>query len=190
MIQIVNRIGQLPTHPTERYNDRSVSSINMVVVHHSATTTGNSTSFANYHVFQNGWPGIGYHFVISKSGGIEQTNELNITSYHAGNVNYRSIGILLVGDYMQETPPQAQLDAAVSLIRLLEQQLGRPLEIVGHRDVMSNRTCPGVNLNVDDIARRVAGFSLPPSSILPMGANPAIILGMGVLALIAFLRLK
>lgn len=190
MVQIIDRVGQLPTHPTKQYGTRSFSAINMAVIHHSATTSGNSTSFARHHVDNNDWPGIGYHFVIAKNGAIERTNDLATISYHAGNVNSRSVGILLIGDYMQQIPPRAQIDSAVRLIVMLEQQLGRPLEIVGHRDVMANRTCPGVNLNVDDIARRVAGFSQPPSIFQTMGANPAMILAMGILALIPLVRLK
>jgi N-acetylmuramoyl-L-alanine amidase len=75
-LQIKNIIDTLAKHKAKTYKTRSTDKIKYIIVHHSATVQGSAESFANYHVKNNGWPGIGYHFVITKKGEIYQTNHI------------------------------------------------------------------------------------------------------------------
>ncbi len=144
-----NIVEELPKG-NSNYSKRSISSIDKIVIHHSATNSGTPKAYANYHVNTRGWPGIGYHFVIQKDGSVFQTNYLDTVSYHTSGQNTRSIGICLTGNYDSQQPPALQLDALINLIRYLAKFLGR-LDIHGHND-FSSKSCPGDHINVQTIS--------------------------------------
>ena len=156
-LNVNNITGKLKKHPSKKYSKRGLGQIDNLVVHHSATASGTPQAYANYHVDHNGWPGIGYHFVIQKDGSIFQTNDLETVSYHVSNHNTRSIGICLTGDYDTQQPPQVQLDQCGFLIAALRNKLLQALEISGHRD-FSTKSCPGSNVDLAYI-KRVADAS-------------------------------
>ena len=157
-IPIENQVYRLPKALLKSYDTRSLDKINQVVIHHSATESGSPESYALYHIHNNGWPGIGYHYVISKAGKIVQTQFLKTVSFHTSGQNTRSVGICLTGNYDTQEPPAAQLDACVKLIKYLEDKLGRPLAIAGH-NAYSAKSCPGSHINVNLIQQRVKGFT-------------------------------
>lgn len=159
-LSVQNLVKKLSTHLWRRYKKRTLDKIDMVVVHHSATATGTAEAYARYHVSNNGWPGIGYHFVIDKDGTIHQTNELETISYHVSGQNTNSIGICLTGDYDRQKPPEEQLNKCAQLIAMLRQQIGRPLKIRGHA-AFSTKTCPGLHFNMEEIVRRVNAYENP-----------------------------
>lgn len=145
---VQNISGKLPKHPEKVYQSRSLLDIDQIVLHHSATLNGTALAFANFHIQERDWPGIGYHFVIAKNGEIEQVNELTTVSYHTQGQNLQAIGICLVGDYDKQTIPDAQLSCCVLLCRHLFQKLGRELIINGHNQYAS-KSCPGHNTKID-----------------------------------------
>jgi N-acetyl-anhydromuramyl-L-alanine amidase AmpD len=154
-IPINYQANVLPRSIWKSYSKRSLSEIDQVVIHHSLTTSGSAVEYAKYHVDNNGWPGIGYHYVISKDGEIVQSQPLKVISFHVSGQNTRSIGICLTGNYDTQQPTEAQLDACVKLIRWLQdKELKRKLEIAGHNQY-SSKSCPGRNINVNEIAARV-----------------------------------
>jgi N-acetyl-anhydromuramyl-L-alanine amidase AmpD len=141
------KTGELKRHPTLEYNTRPLSGVTHIIVHHSASRTHMAEDFARWHVDQRGWPGIGYHFVIEKDGTIIQGNPIDLRSYHASPYNTRSIGICLSGNFDQEQPTTAQLQALDWLVADLRRRLkqfnnGHTLEVLGHRNV-SSTSCPG-----------------------------------------------
>lgn len=140
--QITNITDELPRHKSKHYRTRSLGQIDTLVIHHSATPdTITARSIANYHVTTKDWPGIGYHFVITSDGEILQTNTLETASYHAGGSNNYSIGICLIGNFMDEPPPPQQINAATALIAYLRTQMG-PLSLQPHRK-LNQTACPG-----------------------------------------------
>lgn len=149
---IVNITDSLPVHSSKVYGSRSLDQVRYLVVHHSATTSGSPQAFANHHVNTNGWPGIGYHFVIQPDGQVYQTNDLNTISYHVKNNNTKSIGICMTGnfDVGDSAPTQAQYSSLVSLLADLKSDLGTHLNIVGHRDLQV-KACPGKNVSIEKI---------------------------------------
>ena len=156
-IPIENQVYRLPKALFKRYDTRSLEKIEQVVIHHSATESGSPESYALYHIHNNGWPGIGYHYVISKAGKIVQTQRLKTVSYHTSGQNTRSVGICLTGNYDTQSPPTVQLDSCVKLIKYLEDKLGRPLAIAGHNEY-GTKSCPGSKVNVNLIQQRVKGL--------------------------------
>lgn len=147
--EIADIVEELPKHATKRYATRPLSAIKALTIHHTVSPPDRAVAqIAAYHVTGKDWPGIGYHFVISDTGKIYQTNRLETKSYHAGSAepgdeNLWSVGIALQGDFTEAPPPPAQLDAARWLVGWLKGQL--PIEVVvGHREMPGAATaCPG-----------------------------------------------
>lgn len=151
-------VYKLKRHWWKQYDSRDTDDIDLVIIHHSATTSGSAEAYARYHVESNGWPGIGYHYVISKEGKIEQTQFLKTVSYHTSGQNTRSVGICLTGNYDTQQPPSVQLESCIKLIRYLEGKLGKRLAIEGHNE-HSSKSCPGGNIDVNEIENRVRNIA-------------------------------
>jgi hypothetical protein len=157
---LIDVVDQLKKHATLTYASRPLSAITTLTIHHSVSGGGSNplaevTSIANYHVAPrpnapDGWPGIGYHFCIGANGTIYQVNHLTTKSYHAGSwnapgdENLWSVGCCLLGNFTDNPPPQAQLDAARSLVAYLKGQLPTIAAVTRHRDMPGAQTqCPG-----------------------------------------------
>lgn len=100
---------------------------------------------------------VSAHFLVYEDGRIEQLVPLSNAAWHCGTVrnptkigapllhpganpNLYSIGIEFAGKGNQTTWPEPQLRAGGTLLQLL----GYPkLPVLLHRDIRSNKTCPG-----------------------------------------------
>lgn len=129
-----------------------------IIIHHSATPSGNARIFDRWHREQNGWDGVGYDFVIgngsdSPDGAVEVTFRWRQqrAGAHCGGTpdnwaNEEAVGICLVGDFSQDRPTAAQLQALTRLVRFLQQRYGISTQrIYGHGTTPGARTteCPG-----------------------------------------------
>ncbi|MCB0085652.1 MAG: N-acetylmuramoyl-L-alanine amidase, partial [Caldilineaceae bacterium] len=79
-------------------------------------------------------------------GTVEQTNQLETTSYHVYQHNHYTVGIAFAGSFMNgRIPTSNQLRVGAHLIAWLMQELHIPLARVwGHREFPENTTvCPG-----------------------------------------------
>jgi N-acetyl-anhydromuramyl-L-alanine amidase AmpD len=127
-----------------------------IVVHHSATPTGNAAEFDREHR-RKGWDELGYHFVIDNGlggpdGRIETGSRWTAQKHgaHTGGTpnneyNDRGIGICLVGNFEETRPTAAQLDSLRRLVLHLARLYGIPSShVIGHRDAPNAKTlCPG-----------------------------------------------
>ncbi|MGB5048553.1 MAG: N-acetylmuramoyl-L-alanine amidase, partial [Caldilineaceae bacterium] len=145
--------GQLPRHPSLRYEQRRLESINHLAVHHTAMPSHvGPERIAAIHVEadpergKEAWPGIGYHFFVHADGRIDQTQPLENLVYHVAGHNQQTVGIVFAGSFMNgNVPTQPQLQAGGRLVAWLLQELKLPLQHVwGHKEFAGNRTtCPG-----------------------------------------------
>ena len=136
-------VDQLPRKPG--YGSRPFSSIRYVVLHHVGSRVNRdytALEIARYHVDTNGWPGIGYHYLVHPAGQVDQVNQLGTRSYHCRGLNGESIGVCLAGDFGKAEPGFEQIEAVGRLVTELEVELGRELIVLGHGDVPST-SCPG-----------------------------------------------
>lgn len=142
-IEIEQKSKSLAQHPFKKYRVRPEHLIQKVIFHHSATRIGSAEAFANYHVNENDWPGIGYHFVIL-GGSIVQTQPLNRITYHCKGQNTTSIGVCIVGNFDERAPTIEEYGAAAHLVAYLDDLLPHltHLDVEYHRD-HSRKTCPG-----------------------------------------------
>lgn len=121
----------------------------MIVLHHTggADIDASAEEIDQWHK-NNGWVGIGYHYVIRKDGTIEKGRPDWTVGAHAYGENWHTIGIHLSGDFSVAEPTEAQIESTAMLLANLCTDYGIPIDedhIVGHRDLMST-DCPGDNL--------------------------------------------
>ena len=146
-------VDQLPRHVRLRYEQRPLSQITHIAIHHTAAPPRvSSARIAELHIAadptrsKEAWPGIGYHFFVHEDGTIEQTNQLETASYHLVRHYGYSVGIVFAGSFMNgKIPTSAQLRSGAHLVAWLMQELKIPLARVwGHREFPDNMTvCPG-----------------------------------------------
>lgn len=132
------------------------------VIHHTVTSNDPADpayivrAIYQYHALSRGWGDIGYNFLIDRQGNIYEGRKGGdgVVGVHAGDYNYGSIGIALMGDYRTAEMTPAMKEALVSLMAWEADRFGiNPLEssyfvhrnfpnVVGHRDLWST-VCPG-----------------------------------------------
>lgn len=143
-MRIQNIIDSLEKHPTLRYNKRPLDSIKRIIIHHSGTTPNVSTQrIAEFQVKDKGLPGITYHFCITEQGEALQGQALTTTAAHAGQDSWDSIGVCLLGNFMQTLPPEAQLNATASVVAQLISALKLSTDAVIGRIEISSVQSPG-----------------------------------------------
>ena len=132
-----------------------------IVIHHAGLSVDKDSTAEEIHQFHRevrGWAGIGYHYIIRKSGDIEQGRWPSLVGAHSQDNNENSVGICLAGNFDLAKPSRAQMDAVKELAAWLCQEYGLdPMKkgvIVGHRD-LNDTSCPGKNLypRLDEIRR-------------------------------------
>ena len=120
---------------------------NCIVVHHIGSTNADvSAETVHQWHLNNGWSGIGYHFLIRKDGTIEEGRPLGTVGAHVYGENRHTVGINIVGNFETAVPTEAQTTAAAHLIASLctVYQFDPAWEqtVFGHRD-LSATACPG-----------------------------------------------
>lgn len=124
-----------------------------VIIHHTASADVPASTIHQWHLNQ-GWSGIGYHFVVRANGTIERGRpELAIGAHSGPAGNGDSIGIVLTGNFETGKPTEEQMNALVELIKDLRSRYGN-LSVIGHKDVVAT-ACPGRNFPWDDLKRRL-----------------------------------
>lgn len=125
----------------------------MIVVHCSATQPLahlGAREIDGWHR-DNGWMGIGYHYVIRTDGTVERGRPEAMRGAHAAEVNDHSIGICLIGGVDAKGKPSAnftglQLAALSDLLAGITDRHGIT-KIVGHRDIPGvKKACPSFNV--------------------------------------------
>lgn len=143
----------IPDSVLSELNKFKLRSWRYIVIHHSASDSGNAATIGKYHKNVKGWVnGLGYHFLIgngngSKEGQIEVGDRWmeQIDGAHAGNDKYNryGIGICLVGNFEDRYPSKKQISSLVYLVDYLQNRCNIPKEnVVLHKSVRKT-VCPG-----------------------------------------------
>lgn len=105
-------------------------------------------SIRRYHRESLGWGDIGYHYSIDRSGRVYECRSLTYQGAHVKNHNEGNIGVMLLGNFDQQTPSSAQIDALIAQLSGLMQTHGVPVNRVHtHREWQGAVTaCPGGSL--------------------------------------------
>jgi N-acetylmuramoyl-L-alanine amidase len=127
-----------------------------IILHHTGTFQDQSDTtwqaVARYHKEKWGIDTFGYNYFIEYPNGkiIKGRNCKTERGYHcsADNMNEKSIGICLEGNFENEYPSDKQLASLTSLLEDFREKYSIPIKnILGHQEVKEAATlCPGKNL--------------------------------------------
>lgn len=132
-----------------------------IILHHAAASVCDAKTIHQWHK-NNGWAGIGYHFVVRKNGTIERGRPENTVGAHASGANSNSIGICFEGNFETEAMPDLQKNAGKELAAYLKNKYGITT-VQRHKDVGST-SCPGKNFPFAEIAGASGNVSVTTSN--------------------------
>lgn len=153
-----------------------------MAIHHTVTSSGGTNPAAvmrqiqAFHIDNNGWCDVGYHFVVSDDGTVFQgRSDERRTGSHVGGQNTGNIGVALLGDFRSVAPSQAQLEGAASIVGWVSRTYGialRSSSVKGHQEWGPGTSCPGAELlkRIPTILA-LAGGSVTPTP--PTTCTPA-----------------
>lgn len=141
-----------------------------ITIHHDGINpfwgTSEMESKARLELVRNGhrgrgWADIGYHYVVDRAGRVWQARD--VTKWqgaHVKNRNENNIGVMCLGNFCDQSPSAAQVDA---LNRTVAQLRGyyriSPGAVYTHREWQGAHTvCPGDYLQAKVLVLRRAGF--------------------------------
>ena len=122
---------------------------NYLVIHCSATRADQEITaehIRRWHMDDNGWSDIGYHWVIERDGKIQHGRHAQSQGAHVRGHNHESIGICLVGGMAENGDPEDNFTPEQWLVleMLIEVlQVRYPAaQVVGHYYFTPYKTCP------------------------------------------------
>ena len=126
-----------------------------ITVHHSAGAVNASTTDAKviadieavcHEHIARGYGDIGYHFVIDVRGIAWEARSLSYEGAHVSGQNDGNIGVMLLGNYENQTVSEKQKKGLAILIESLRDKYQvKRHRLFGHRDI-GKSLCPGKHL--------------------------------------------
>lgn len=130
---------------------RRQGDINHLVVHCSATKAtwnGGVEEIRSWHINDNLWSDVGYHFVIRRDGTVERGRPVWAVGAGVAGYNAHSIHICLVGGLDNDGKPEdnfapVQKAALAFLLSNLKRLVANKAKVCGHRDFPGvTKACP------------------------------------------------
>ena len=98
---------------------------------------------------RRGFADLAYHFLIDWDGIIYEGREIDIRGAHVQGFNTGSVGVVLMGNFNETEPSQAQIESLESLVDYLRYAYGIRY-LAGHKDYPDQSPdgteCPGDSL--------------------------------------------
>jgi hypothetical protein len=125
---IVTRSGWNADESIRQSSPQYADTLRFAVIHHTAGANAYTQEEAPavvraielYHVKANGWNDIGYNFLVDRFGTVYEGRyggiDTNVVGAHALGFNRGSVGIAVLGTYIDAPPPAAAMDALVRLL--------------------------------------------------------------------------
>jgi len=117
--------------------------INKIIIHCSATPNSrfhDAADIDRWHK-ENGWSGIGYHYVICTTGKVDKGRDDSEVGAHVHGLNGDSIGICIIGTDKYNAVQWYRLRELVA--KLLAKYPDS--KVIGHNEV-SHKSCPGFDV--------------------------------------------
>lgn len=122
-----------------------------IILHHEAGYGGGDAIHKSHQ--NNGWKGIGYHFIVRVDGTIERGRPENTVGSHCMGNNRESIGICFEGNYERDVMTKEQIEAGQRLLSYLYEKYNlSEKNVFKHKDKMAT-ACPGRNFPFSKIVK-------------------------------------
>lgn len=148
------------------YQTRTGKPIRTAVLHCAAVPADWHTRFEGVAIVreidrwhrENGWQGIGYHFVADPFGRIYPGRDIRTPGAHVGNANTGTLGVLMIESRkitrVAESPLEWFTEPQITAVRGLLAGLKAlgVSDVKGHHDFAGyqSRLCPGFNVRAAD----------------------------------------
>lgn len=119
-----------------------------LIIHHAAVSECTAQDIHRLHLAK-GWRGIGYHYFISKAGGIYRGRPENMIGGHAEGYNNNGIGVCFEGNFEIEEMAEEQAQAGAELVSNIASRYS-DIIIIRHKEVNAT-ACPGKNFPFEKI---------------------------------------
>lgn len=124
--------------------------VQKIILHCSATKEGaniKASDIKQWHVKDNGWSDIGYHYVIELDGTIKKGRPENVAGAHCTGQNSVALGICYVGGVdkngkAKDTRTEAQRHSLFHLVHDLLQRYNLTLNDVYCHNDFAKKDCP------------------------------------------------
>jgi len=132
------------------------------IIHHAASGGVHIETWdaiRRYHVLDNNWRDIGYHFGIGRDRNgkavVFRGRPLSMMGSHCPNQNTVAIGICFLGNYMEKEPDQDMIDCCAALIVDLASDFNiDPTKVYPHKTFRAT-DCPGEKFDVNRVIEAV-----------------------------------
>ena len=127
-------------------------STDYIVIHCAATKASMDiglTEIRKWHVQDNGWRDVGYHYIIRRNGEVELGRSNRDTGAHAAGYNHKSISLCMVGGMAEDNSAENNFTAQqwTALLDLVKQiKVDYPeADVIGHNEI-SEKECPSFDV--------------------------------------------
>ena len=127
-------------------------STDYIVIHCAATKASMDiglTEIRKWHVQDNGWRDVGYHYIIRRNGEVELGRSNRDTGAHAAGYNHKSISLCMVGGMAEDNSAEnnftaQQWTALLDLVKQLKSNYP-DADVIGHNEI-SEKECPSFDV--------------------------------------------
>ena len=127
-------------------------STDYIVIHCAATKASMDiglTEIRKWHVQDNGWRDVGYHYIIRRNGEVELGRSIRDTGAHAAGYNHKSVSVCMVCGMAEDNSAEANFTAQqwTALLDLVKQLKSNypDADVIGHNEI-SEKECPSFDV--------------------------------------------
>ncbi len=136
-------------------NIHPLNGVHRITVHHAGGKPYWSTDAAStYRTLESirgghraqGWADIGYHFIVDRAGRVLEGRPLRYQGAHVSDNNEHNIGVMALGNFNDQRPATAQLNALNATLNALAAAYRIPVQRVYTHRELGKTACPGASL--------------------------------------------
>jgi hypothetical protein len=144
-----------------------MAGVNRITVHHEGhtpvwftddrSTRERMEQVRGVHTRDRKWADIGYHYIIDRAGRIIEGRSVAYQGAHVSQQNEHNVGVMLLGNFEQQSPSQQQLLSLQTTLRFLMAKYRVPTNRVYTHRELGPTVCPGRNLQPRVASLRTSG---------------------------------
>lgn len=105
-----------------------------------------------------GWADIGYHYIIDRAGRVWEGRSARYQGAHVKDTNEHNLGIMVLGNFEQQAPTEAQIQSLVATVRHFRSVNRVPVSQVRTHQELRPTACPGRALQPKVVSIRNNGY--------------------------------